>query len=128
MDKAGCLTQQNGMRPGPDTEAAGYGLGTIITVAAHLAPLLAARVLRRARQEGGSSVIKVSLRGESSACLDRLQRGRAPVVAAVSRQERTEEQVDRGLCAATAVAGPSWLGPWPWRRFLWATNGPLRAR
>ena len=89
MDKAGCLTQHNGMRPGPDTEAAGYGLGTIITVAGHLTPLLAARVLRRAQQEGGSSVIKVSLRGERSACLDRLQRGRAPVVAAVSRQERT---------------------------------------
>ena len=85
MDKAGFVVQQKAIRPGPDSDAVGYGPATIITVAGHLTPLLAARVLRRARQKVGSSVIKVSLRGERSACLDRLQRGRAPVVAAVSR-------------------------------------------
>ena len=89
MDKAGCLAQQQVMRSGPDTEAAGHASATIITVAGHLAPLLAARVLRRARQEGGSRVIKMTLPGGSSACLDSLQRGRAAVVPAVSRQECT---------------------------------------
>ena len=54
MDKAGCLAQQMAMRPGPDTEVDGAVPATIITVAGHLAPLLAARVLRRARQEDGS--------------------------------------------------------------------------
>ena len=98
MDKAGFVAQQKAMRPGPNTGAAGYAPATIITVAGHLAPLLAARVLRRARQEGGSSVIKVSLPGGSSAHMDRLQRGRALVVAALLRQERTGHAHGRHGC------------------------------
>ncbi len=90
MDKAGFVAQQKDMRPGPDNGAVGYAPATIITVAGHLAPLLAARVLRRARQEGGSSVIKVSLPGGSSAHMDCLQRVTTLVVPAACWQECTE--------------------------------------
>ena len=113
MDKAGFVAQQNDMRPGPNNNAVGYAPATIITVAGHLAPLLAARALWHAQQEGGSSVIKVSLPCGRSAHVDRLPRGRAPVVAALPRQERTGHR-HGGRIRLGPVLGPrpfSWGGP-----------------
>ena len=97
MDKAGCLAQQKAMRPGPDTEADGHTSATIITIAGHLAPLLAARVLRRARQERGSP--------ESS---------RGPFRAEAVHAWTASSAAERRWCRQSRSIGGRTLGaPWP---------------